>query len=226
MIKNTASFRWASTCVAAAVAVAVFVVVPLRCGTLFAQSGLAQSGFVQSGSFKQSLSPLLADHCGRCHGPEKQKGGLRLDQLSYDLLHDSAAAETWNDILGVINRGEMPPSDEPQLSNRERRRLVGLLTRELKRVVQAGQSTAGRPVLRRMNRVEYQNTMRDLLGIDTDYVQNLPPDSVSADGFKNNGRMLQMSAMQLEYYLASGAAGTEQGDCFRARAHGVPQCDA
>jgi hypothetical protein len=123
------------------------------------------------------------------------------------LLNDSAAAETWHDVLGVINRGEMPPAEAPQPSDEDRRKLVELLTEELKRVVQAAQSTGGRGVLRRMNRVEYQNTMRDLLGIDTDYIRNLPPDSVSVDGFKNNGRALQMSALQLEYYLQAARWG-------------------
>ena len=68
------------------------------------------------------------------------------------------------------------------------------LTREIDRVIDAKKSTGGRPVLRRLNRVEYQNTMRDLLGIDTNFAANLPPESVSDDGFKNNGLVLQMSA--------------------------------
>jgi len=147
------------------------------------------------------VSSLLRGYCHRCHGPDEQNNDLRLDTLSTDLLHDSAAAETWHDVLGAINRGEMPPEDEPQLTDEERRLIVDWLTREIERVVERKQSTGGRPVLRRLNRVEYQNTMRDLLGIDTDFASNLPPESMSEDGFKNDGSALQMSAMQLESYL-------------------------
>ncbi len=57
--------------------------------------------------------------------------------------------------------------------------------------------------MRRLNKVEYQNTMRDLIGLDIDYVRNLPPDEVSPDGFTNNGSALRMSALQLEHYLTA-----------------------
>lgn len=177
------------------VVVAAFLLVPS--GSLNAQSV----------SFEQDVSPILADHCYGCHGPETQKSDLRLDTLSYDLLHDSAAAETWHDILGALNRGEMPPKDQPQPTDEQRRKLVDLLTTAIKRVLRANTTSGGSPVLRRLNRVEYQNTMRDLLGIDTDFAKNLPPDAVSEDGFRNNGRALRMSALQLEYYLQAARQG-------------------
>lgn len=101
----------------------------------------------------------------------------------------------------------MPPKDAKQPSDVQRRVLVNVLTQEIERAIEQKQSTAGRPVLRRLNRTEYQNTMRDLLDIDYDYSANLPPDSVSIDGFKNNGRSLQMSALQLEYYLDAARMG-------------------
>ncbi len=182
--------------------VSLWLVVSLLHGTTHAESGSAESG-----SWEHSVAPLLSRHCFRCHGPETQQADLRLDQLSFDLLNDSAAAETWHDVLGVLQRGEMPPADEPQPSGRDRRALVDTLTKGLTRAIQAKRSTGGRPVLRRLNRVEYQNTMRDLLGIDTDFAGNLPPDSLSPDGFKNNGSMLRMSALQLEYYLQAARRG-------------------
>lgn len=161
----------------------------------------------RSETFEQVVSPLLSEYCYACHGPNQQKNDLRLDALGFDLIQDNAAAEIWHDVLGVINRGEMPPEDQPQPSDQERRQLVRRLTEELQRAVRANRDTSGRPVLRRLNRVEYQNTMRDLLGINTDFIQNLPTDSVSSDGFQNNGDMLQMSALQLEYYLEAARRG-------------------
>ena len=56
-------------------------------------------------------------------------------------------------------------------------------------------------MLRRLNRYEYANTLRDLLGLDLDFARTLPPEPASPDGFKNNGRSLRMSPEQLEYYL-------------------------
>ena len=95
----------------------------------------------------------------------------------------------------------MPPEDEPRLSDKERQTLIAWITGEIDAVVEALKSTGGRPVVRRLNRREYQNTMSDLLGIETNFIGTLPPEGLSADGFKNNGADLRMSAMQIETYL-------------------------
>ncbi|MFP6901645.1 MAG: c-type cytochrome domain-containing protein, partial [Opitutales bacterium] len=121
-------------------------------------------------SFRKEVEPILTKRCYRCHGPEKQKGKIRLDQLDPDLLKGNSA-ETWHDALNMLNRGEMPPEDEPQLSTEERRKLVGWLTKELRRVAQARRSAGGQVVLRRLNRYEYGNTMRDLLGMNFDFAR-------------------------------------------------------
>lgn len=162
---------------------------------------------MESARFESEVRPVLAEFCFRCHGAQKQQSNVRLDTLSPDLLNDSRSAETWHDVLGVLNRGEMPPKGDPLPSDDQRRQIIGWLTQELDRAVEARQSSSGRGTLRRLNRVEYQNTMRDLLGIDMDYSSNLPPDSVSKDGFKNDGAALSISAMQLENYLQAARDG-------------------
>jgi len=101
----------------------------------------------------------------------------------------------------VLKSGEMPPKDEPQLTTQQHQTLTAWVSRAVKHAVEAGRDTSGRVVLRRLNRLEYQYTMFDLLGLEMDYTRDLPPDSVSADGFTNDGNPLNMSAMQLEYYL-------------------------
>ena len=128
---------------------------------------------------------------------------MRLDQLSGNLLEDRAAVETWHEVLNAIDAAEMPPADEPQLNETELKTVTTQLREQLKRADDATQKTTGRVVMRRLNRLEYQNTMADLLGIDMDYARDLPPDAISSDGFTNNGQSLQMSAIQLEYYLAN-----------------------
>lgn len=148
-------------------------------------------------AFDKEVRPVLKTHCYQCHGPDKQKGNLRIDTLSPDLF-DSRAAETWHDVLDAINLGEMPAEDE--LTPTELDAVVGWLTRELKASIVARKKSGGN-IVRRLTKYEYQNTMRDLLGPDFDYASELPPDSLSEDGFQNNGATMQMSALQMEYYL-------------------------
>ena len=154
-----------------------------------------------SPDFKRDVLPLLKSHCVRCHGPKKQESRIRLDTLSTDLVKDRAAAEFWHEVLNVLNAGEMPPEGEKQLTAEQRKTLTTWISTAIKEAVEAQRDTSGRVVLRRLNRVEYQNTMFDLLGLDMDYARDLPPDAVSASGFRNEGRSLRMSALQLEYYL-------------------------
>lgn len=149
--------------------------------------------------FDKLVKPVLESRCVKCHGPEKQKGKLRLDTLSPDLF-DPRAAETWHDVLDAINLGEMPEEDEEQLTPAELDSVVTWLTRELTAAIVARKRSGGN-VVRRLTAYEYQNTMHDLLGADFDYASDLPPDSISEDGFQNNGATLQMSPLQLEYYL-------------------------
>lgn len=151
--------------------------------------------------FDKDVTPILKSHCVRCHGPQKQEARIRLDNLSIDLVNNRAAAETWHEVLNVLNAGEMPPEDEPQLTQQQHEVLTRWVSSSIERYIEAQRDTNGRVVLRRLNRVEYQNTMFDLLGLEMDYARDLPPDAISSDGFKNDGRSLRMSALQLEYYL-------------------------
>ena len=161
---------------------------------------LLPSAAIGKDIYKEDVRPVLQQHCFTCHGPEKQKGKIRLDVLDPDMVNGNAA-ETWHDALNMLNRGEMPPEDEPQLSAGERRKLVGWLTSELRRAAEAQHATGGQVVMRQLNRVEYQYTMTDLLGLEMDYSKDLPSDARSPEGFKNNGASLGMTALQIENYL-------------------------
>lgn len=157
--------------------------------------------------FPSQVLPILKEHCFKCHGEKKQKGKLRLDTLSPDLLKSRIAAETWHDVRDALNLGEMPPEEEPELSREKRQILVGWVNQEIDALIEAKKSTGGRVVLRRLNRSEYQNTMRDLLGIEHNYVKDFPPESLSEDGFRNDGSTLQVSDLQMEYYLKAAREG-------------------
>ena len=157
--------------------------------------------------FEKQVRPILKKHCFKCHGEKKQKGDLRLDTLSGDLSKDRVAAEAWHDVQNAHNLSEMPPKKEDSLLPAELRTVTSWITQEIDALVASQKGTGGRIVLRRLNKTDYQNTMRDLLGIEMDYAKNLPPETLSEDGFRNNGATLQMSDLQLEYYLESARKG-------------------
>ncbi len=75
-----------------------------------------QALMASAAEFESRVKPILVRRCVGCHGPDEAGGNVRLDTLSTDLVNDSAAAETWHDVLNVLNRGEMPPEDAPQLT--------------------------------------------------------------------------------------------------------------
>lgn len=174
-----------------------------RIATLLIAFLFVEAVAVAGSDYEQDVLPVLKTHCVSCHGVQKQQSGIRLDNLSTDLINDRPAAEDWQEVLNVLNSGQMPPDDQPQLTPEQHQKLTAWISGTVRQAIDAGRETSGRVVLRRLNRVEYQNTMFDLLGLEMDYTRDLPPDSVSADGFANDGSALRMSAIQLEYYLDS-----------------------
>ena len=125
-----------------------------------AHEGSGYAGIVQ---------PFIQEHCVACHGPKKQKGKLRLDTLANDFL-DPATAEKWADVVNTVNSHEMPPEEEPQPKWEQARQFVDWLTAQLGRAEIAKRSTT--PVMRRMNRAEYNNTIRDLVGLNFNAAEN------------------------------------------------------
>lgn len=145
--------------------------------------------------FDEQIRPILARHCLECHGTDKPKGDFRLDKLAPDFA-DRAGRERWLTVLKRVQAGEMPPKGKPRPPEKEVKALADWITaREAAR-----RAAQGRVVLRRLNRVEYENTVRDLLGIEVDLKEMLPQD-VSSDGFDNVGEALHVSSFLMEKYL-------------------------
>ncbi|WP_145048684.1 DUF1592 domain-containing protein [Lignipirellula cremea] len=171
----------------------------LLAGMILASQASAET--LATPDFEREVLPVLRTHCFRCHGPDKQEADIRLDTLSTDLVNDRAAAEYWNEVLHALNAGVMPPPDEKQPTAAQQALVTRWATAAIEQAIEAQRDTDGRVVMRRLNRTEYANTMADLLDLPMDYARDLPPDPVSADGFRNDGAALQMSPLQLEYYL-------------------------
>ena len=158
--------------------------------------------------YRQQIEPLLAKHCFKCHGDRRQKGDMQLNVLD-PAMATRADAEGWHAALDVINAGEMPPEDEEQFSDEERRKVVAWLTESLAAAAdrQKGERTV---VLRRLTTEQYTNSLQDLLGVSIDFAQTLPEDGKAKNGFSNNGEVLQASPLHLDNYQQIARMGLEQ----------------
>lgn len=145
----------------------------------------------------ESAVGFLQRHCTSCHGADEQSAGLRLDQLPASL--DGASAATWVRVLDQVTANTMPPADAEQPADADRAAFVTTLRRQLHAASLARQHAEGRVVLRRLNLVEYETTLRDLLGIRISVQDRLPEDAVSA-GFDNVSEALQVSPVHLLRY--------------------------
>jgi hypothetical protein len=108
------------------------------------------------------LRPFLRRHCQECHGPTKQANEIRLDTLGADLSRPDVL-ETWQGVLDQLNAGTMPPKGTPRPDTKESAAVIATLTVELKAAYAKLGATGGKTVIRRLNRYELRNTLRDLL---------------------------------------------------------------
>lgn len=160
--------------------------------------------------YETDVRPFLAKYCVGCHGPSKQKADLRVDKLDPDMVHGSDT-DMWQEVLDLINVSEMPPKEaKAQPKRAERQVIVEALTASLRKAMEAKRSTGGRNVLRRLTAYEYNNTLRDLLGLDLRYATDLPPEGAAQEGFKNNSSVLGTSALHLEYFERIARAALER----------------
>lgn len=119
----------------------------------------------RAGSSLISHQPFLKQYCFECHGAEKQKGDYRFDTLGTDLT-EPQTLEIWQGILDQLNLGEMPPKKSPQPPFEETAQLIDALTPALQDAYAAWKSTGGEAVIRRLNKFEIRNTLRDLFYIN------------------------------------------------------------
>ena len=146
-----------------------------------------------------TLRPVLLTFCQDCHGPSDQQGGFRVDELSASLSDPGHFAD-WLGVYRKLEAGEMPPKGEPRPKPAQMKEVLAALRSGLLSADRARQKREGRTVLRRLNRYEYENTIRDLLAIDVDLKELLPEDT-AAHGFDNIGEALNVSSVLLERYL-------------------------
>ena len=140
------------------------------------------------------LQQFFDSFCISCHGIEKSKGDLRLDQIDLQKWNDPSLL---NDIHTAIESGEMPPDDAPRLPESDQLKALQKLLRTQLRLLAEKQKPG---MLKRLSRVEYQNTVNDVFGSDFSLLDRLPLDNIEA-GFNNNADNLHMSVFDMESYF-------------------------
>ena len=164
------------------------------------QAVTAQSSSSSEASPSASSSRQLLDrYCVTCHNDRLETAGLSLEQI--DIANVHAGAEVWEQVVRKLRTGTMPPSPRPQPSAGDRGALVSWLETSLDRAAAANPNPGRTETLRRLNRTEYQNSIRDLLALDVDATGLLPPDE-SGYGF-DNVNVGDLSPALLDRYISA-----------------------
>ena len=151
--------------------------------------------------FKKDVLPVLTTYCTKCHGGEKPSGSFRLDNVK-DLDAALKRPKAWEKVAEALRGGEMPPPEKPRPSATELDAVNGWIDTVVFKVDCKGLHDPGRVTIRRLNKVEYNNTIRDLLGIDFKPADNFPTDDAGY-GFDNIGDVLSLPPLLMEKYLAA-----------------------
>ena len=141
---------------------------------------------------------LINRYCVRCHNARTKTGGVVLEGL--DTANVAGDSETWERVIRKLQMRAMPPPGRPRPGEEQYVALIDSLEAGLDRAA-AARPHAGRPVIHRLNRFEYQNAIRDLFGLEIDTAALLPPDDVDL-GFDNMAGILSVSPALLERMLS------------------------
>lgn len=176
--------------------------------------------FADAEDQQQAVTPIsrnvtryLKTYCVRCHGPDEQNADVRLDTMP-TTIPDGTVALQWQDVLDVLNLGQMPPEGEPRPPKEQAAAAIEALTANLLEARERLTDTGGHVVLRRLNRREYRKTIDVLFGVPVDV--SMLPDDATVDGFDTLGQAQSFSSLSLERYLDIGRRVLDQAYDFRA----------
>ena len=167
-----------------------------------AKPAAARAAKATAHTFESLVKPFVKENCATCHGTRRQKGQLNLQ--AYDSLEAlTNDADRWELVVRKLRDGDMPPEEEePRPTAKQIAELTGFVEREIAKADAARPPDPGRVTTRRLNRTEYNNTVRDLLGVDLRPADEFPNDD-SGYGFDNIGDVLSTSPLLMEKQLAA-----------------------
>lgn len=166
---------------------------------LFAAAA-AEPLFPGDQTFQERVRPLFEKYCYDCHGDGMKKGGFALDR-DRDVAAMTQHRADWQLVLRNVRSSEMPPEKKPQPTAEEREIILGWLSQYVLSA-DCSKPDPGRVTVRRLNRAEYNNTIRDLVGVDFQPADDFPADDIGY-GFDNIGDVLSLSPILFEKYLAA-----------------------
>jgi hypothetical protein len=158
--------------------------------------------------YRGDIVPFLKKHCIDCHSGDEPEGDVAFD----DFQNASAVAadqKTWARVIEMLRSGAMPPADGEQPMAQDRERVVHWIEKTIYNVDCEGPVDPGRVTIRRLNRAEYNNTVRDLLGVTFQPANDFPSDDVGG-GFDNLGEVLTLPPLLMEKYLAAAERIAEE----------------
>jgi Protein of unknown function (DUF1587) len=174
---------------------------------------IAVTAPVRGDGFEQNVRPLLQKHCLRCHGGGKPKGDVNLGKFEDEesLRHDP---DVWLKVVDALIERTMPPPGNragPNVDDRQR------AADSIRAVLDAteGVLDPGPGLIQRLTRRQYNNTIRDLLGVDTRSADAFPADGGGGAGFENNASTLFVPPILMEKYLAAAADVLKVADSSR-----------
>jgi mono/diheme cytochrome c family protein len=155
----------------------------------------------QTDDFTATVRPVLTQTCAQCHNSRLLSGGLNVEEMtSPESLVQQR--DVWEKVLRRLRAGDMPPAGAPRPPKPQLDAMIGYIERAFDRADASTPQDPGRVTARRLNRNEYTNTIRDLLGVRFRAEKYFPADD-SGDGFDNIGDVLTVSPLLTERYLAA-----------------------
>lgn len=173
----------------------------IACGMVASSTWGADRAGVSSAEIPGAAREFFKSYCLDCHSGPTPEANVRLDDLAL-VVHDVQTAERWQKVLNELNSGSMPPEDAEQPDKIVKTEILDELSAAMVRVRKQMSDDGGTITMRRLNRREYQNTIRELLGVEVN-VRDLPSD-VGSGSMDTVGASLFMSSDQFEQYLAIG----------------------
>lgn len=182
----------------AALATVVFMALSLMSPAGKRHSQAAETTVPKPG-YDVAVTPVVKKYCGKCHTGDEPEAGISFAKYPNEaaMLKDR---KTWERSFEMISNGNMPPADNPQPTPAEKAQLLDFLEGALYRIDCTKVSDPGRVTIRRLNRAEYNNTIRDLLGVAVRPADDFPSDDVGY-GFDNIGDVLSLPPLLMEKYL-------------------------
>ncbi|MEP7337172.1 MAG: DUF1587 domain-containing protein, partial [Acidobacteriota bacterium] len=159
----------------------------------------------KGGDFEKTIQPFLADNCIACHNEKRKSGELNLETFKTSASITQAGPhnrDQWETVLLKLKTGEMPPPGAPRPDPAELKAVIAWIEGEFTIADRNVKPDPGRVTARRLNRAEYNNTVRDLLGVDYKPAEDFPQDD-SGYGFDNIGDVLSLSPVLMEKYLTA-----------------------